>query len=135
MLLTARQKRFVDEYLLDLNATQAAVRAGYSARTAGAIGCENLTKPEVAAAICSAQTERANRTKVTADDIVKELWWIATTSSSDRTRVAALSWLGKHLAMFTQKVQVSEDLPTIRFVLTDESTGIPTASPSGNGFG
>jgi len=135
MLLTARQRRFVGEYLLDLNATQAAIRAGYSARSASAIGCENLTKPEVAAAICSAQAERGSRTKVTADDVVRELWKIATRSDSDRTRVLALSWLGKHLAMFTQRVQVSEELPKIHIVLSDDPPGIPTESPSGNGFG
>lgn len=43
--LTEKQQRFVDEYLIDLNATQAAIRAGYSVKTADAIGCENLTKP------------------------------------------------------------------------------------------
>ena len=134
MSLTARQQRFVDEYLLDLNATQAAVRAGYSARTAGAIGYENLTKPQIGSAICEAQAERARRTRVTADDVIRELWGIATRSDSDRTRVLALSWIGKHLAMFTQRVQVSEELPKIHLVLTDESTGIPD-SPSGNGFG
>ncbi len=135
MSLTARQQRFVNEYLLDLNATQAAVRAGYSARTAGAIGCENLTKPQVATAICEAQAERARQTRVTADDVLRELWSIAQSSSSDRIRVVALSWVGKHLAMFTQRVQVSEELPKIHIVLSDDPPDIPTESPSGNGFG
>ena len=45
--LSAKQQRFVDEYMVDLNATQAAIRAGYSKRTARAIGCENLTKPNI----------------------------------------------------------------------------------------
>jgi len=131
MSLTARQQRFVNEYLLDLNATQAAVRAGYSARTAGAIGYENLTKPQVATAICEAQAERARQTRVTADDVLRELWSIAQSSSSARTRVLALSWVGKHLAMFTQRVQVSEELPKIHIVLSDDPPGIPTESPSG----
>ena len=47
--LTAKQRRFVEEYLIDLNATQAAIRAGYSPATAGAIGSENLKKPEIRA--------------------------------------------------------------------------------------
>lgn len=51
MALNARQQRFVEEFLVDLNATQAAIRAGYSKRTARAIGCENLTKPDIAAEI------------------------------------------------------------------------------------
>ena len=131
MLPTEKQRRFVDEYLVDLNATQAAIRAGYSERSASAIGCENLSKPELADAISMAQAERSSRTKVTADDVLRELWRIATTSSSDRTRVLALSWLGKHLAMFTQRVQVSDELPKIHFVLTDESTCTATDSRSG----
>lgn len=45
--MTAKQKRFCDEYLIDLNATQAAIRAGYSEKTARAIGNENLTKPYI----------------------------------------------------------------------------------------
>lgn len=45
--LTDKQKRFIDEYLVDLNATQAAIRAGYSPKTARAVGSENLTKPDI----------------------------------------------------------------------------------------
>ena len=45
--LTAKQERFVEEYLVDLNATRAAIRAGYSENTAAAVGCENLTKPNI----------------------------------------------------------------------------------------
>lgn len=45
--MTKKQKRFVEEYLIDLNATQAAIRAGYSPDTAGSIGAENLKKPEI----------------------------------------------------------------------------------------
>ncbi len=49
--LTARQERFIDEYLIDLNATQAAIRAGYSRNSALQIGVENLSKPVIAAAV------------------------------------------------------------------------------------
>lgn len=51
MKLTAKQKRFVQEYLIDLNATQAAIRAGYSKKSAHSIGPENLEKPEIKQAI------------------------------------------------------------------------------------
>lgn len=71
--LTPKQERFVEEYLVDLNATQAAIRAGYSERTAGATGHENLRKPEIAAAIQRAQEERSKRTEVTADRVLQEL--------------------------------------------------------------
>ena len=71
--LTPRQARFVEEYLVDLNATQAAIRAGYSARTADKIGSELLGKTRVAEAISQAQTTRSDRTQVTADRVVAEL--------------------------------------------------------------
>jgi phage terminase small subunit len=75
--LTPKQTRFVDEYLVDLNATQAAIRAGYSAKTADAIGRENLGKPLVAAAVAARKKERAERTRITADRVLLELARIA----------------------------------------------------------
>ncbi len=71
--LTDKQRAFVDEYIVDLNATQAAIRAGYSKRTAYATGAENLRKPQIASAIEEAKARRAERTKVTADRVVTEL--------------------------------------------------------------
>lgn len=71
--LTPKQQRFVEEYLVDLNATQAAIRAGYSPDTARAIGCENLTKPDIAAAIDEAQAKRSMRTNITQDQVLREL--------------------------------------------------------------
>lgn len=75
--LTAKQARFVEEYLLDLNATQAAIRAGYSERMAHSIGWENLQKPAIAEAIAAAQAARASRTEVTQDRVLAELAKIA----------------------------------------------------------
>lgn len=72
-MLKARQRRFVDEYLVDLNATEAAKRAGYSEKTAWVIGAENLRKPKIAAAIQKAMDERAERTKITQDKVLSEL--------------------------------------------------------------
>ena len=57
--MTKKQKRFVDEYLIDLNITQAAIRAGYSPKTAYSIGSENLKKPEIRACIEKAMAERS----------------------------------------------------------------------------
>lgn len=71
--LTAKQSLFVKEYLVDLNATQAAIRAGYSEKTARAIGAENLTKPDVAAAISTAKTERAEATDINARWVLARL--------------------------------------------------------------
>ncbi|ALV06690.1 terminase small subunit [Roseateles depolymerans] len=76
-VLTHLQRLFVDEYLIDLNASKAALRAGYSAKTAGRIGSYLLEKPKVAAAIEEAMKERANRTNITADRILQELARVA----------------------------------------------------------
>jgi phage terminase small subunit len=75
--LTPKQQRFVDEYLVDLNATQAAIRAGYSRRAAYSIGEENLKKPEIARAVAEAQAARAERVHIKADDVLRELARIA----------------------------------------------------------
>ena len=73
MSLTAKQQVFVNEYLIDLNATQAAIRAGYSEKAAAEIGCENLIKPNIRDAIAEAQAERAKRTQIDADWVLREL--------------------------------------------------------------
>ena len=75
--LTAKQERFVAEYLVDLNATQAAIRAGYSAKTAAEIGAENLRKPQIAAAVQKAQQARSVRTGITQDRVLNEIAIIA----------------------------------------------------------
>ena len=69
--LTDKQELFCLEYLIDLNATQAAIRAGYSTRTAQAIGAENLTKPLISERIAKAFNERAEETKINAAYVLK----------------------------------------------------------------
>jgi phage terminase small subunit len=71
--LTDKQQLFVDEYIIDLNATKAAIRAKYSAKTAKEIGFENLTKPHIAKAIQNAMAARSKRTEVNADYVLKRL--------------------------------------------------------------
>lgn len=71
--MTKKQKRFVEEYLIDLNATQAAIRAGYSPKAAYSIGSENLRKPEIRACIEKAMAERSKRTGINQDRIIMEL--------------------------------------------------------------
>jgi len=71
--LTPKQEAFCLEYLLDLNATQAAIRAGYSEATAQAIGSENLSKPLVQKRVNELQAERMARTKISADRVLKEI--------------------------------------------------------------
>lgn len=71
--LNPRQAAFVDEYLLDLNATQAAIRAGYSQKTAGQMGHDLLKIPEIQDAIAAAGTRRSERTQIDAAWMLKRL--------------------------------------------------------------
>lgn len=76
--LTARQEAFVREYLIDLNATQAATRAGYSPKTANEQGARLLANVSVADAISRAKEARAERTEITADMVLQQWWKLAT---------------------------------------------------------
>jgi phage terminase small subunit len=71
--LTPKQELFVLEYLKDFNATQAAIRAGYSEKSAEVIGHENLRKPNIREAIKSAKIERTERVKIDADWVMQRL--------------------------------------------------------------
>lgn len=81
--LTPKQARFIEEYLVDLNATQAAIRAGYSEKTARQIAEQNLSKLDIQNAITSAQQARSARTNITQDDVLKRYWSIATANPND----------------------------------------------------
>lgn len=110
--LTPKQERFVAEYLVDLNATQAAIRAGYSAKRADALGYENLRKPEIAAAVEAAMAERAASCKRTAEQVLKDIQDLTreTWKGGDlRTALKGLELEGRHLGMFTDKVAASHD--------------------------
>ena len=71
--LTKKQELFVSEYLIDLNATQAAIRSGYSEKTACETGSENLRKPHIQDAISKAQNKRLEKNEVNADYVLKRL--------------------------------------------------------------
>ena len=83
MALTEKQRRLVDEYLIDLNATQAAIRAGYSVKTAREQASQNLTKLNIQQAISEKMAERSKRTGVNQDRIVLELAKIAFVNAAD----------------------------------------------------
>ena len=72
MSLTAKQQAFVDEYLIDLNATQAAIRAGYSAKTAMEQGYQLLQNPSVSTALSEAVAARSERTQINADYVLRQ---------------------------------------------------------------
>lgn len=106
--LTPKQQRFVEEYLIDLNATQAAIRSGYSEKTAKSVGHENLTKPDIQKAIAEAQEKLSNKAQVTVEMVVQGLLNEAkdlSEGSTQSARVAAWAHLGKYLKMFTDKVE------------------------------
>lgn len=81
--MTDKQKRFVEEYLIDLNATKAAIRAGYSKESARQIGADNMSKTYIQEAIAEAMKRRSERTEVTQDMIVAQLAKIAFVDMKD----------------------------------------------------
>ena len=83
MALNAKQERFCEEYLVDLNATQAAIRAGYSDKTAKSQGSRLLTKADVSARVGELKAERAKRTEITADRVLRELARVAFVDPTD----------------------------------------------------
>lgn len=83
MALTAKQQRFVDEYLKDLNATQAAIRAGYSKKTAAVIATENLRKPNIQAIVTKRMDARGQKAAITQEMVLERLWMIATANPNE----------------------------------------------------
>ena len=124
--LTPKQQRFVEEYLIDLNATQSAIRAGYSEKTAQEIGSENLSKPMVAKAIAEAQEKLSNKAQVTVEMVVQGLLNEAkdlSEGSTQSARVSAWAHLGKHLGMFKDKIEhTGKDGKPIETVNSNVST-------------
>ncbi len=135
--LPKKRQLFVDAYLVSLNATQSAITAGYSAKTAYSIGQELLKFPEVANAIQKAMDKRSQRTEITADYVLNGIKEIAerclqrvpvmTGKGEDRTQATddegrhvwtfdaaganrAFENLGKHLKLFTDKVELTGNL-------------------------
>ena len=119
--LTAKQAQFVKEYLVDLNAAQAAHRAGYSPKTAKQTGSENLAKPAIAKAIAEALEARSKRVEFTADDVLRKLASIANEEHDDalaKDRIKCLELLGKNLGMFNKLVLAGDpDKPIVTQVV------------------
>lgn len=117
--LTARQQRFIDEYCIDQNGKQAAIRAGYKPRTAEIIASQNLRKLNVKQAIDKKLQKKAEQCDVSAEYVINSLKAIAdskTEKTTDRTK--ALELLGKYLKLFTEKVESNNDT-TVRVIIDD----------------
>lgn len=131
--MNARQKKFCDEYLIDCNATQAAIRAGYSPKTAKSIGQENLTKPDLKAYIdeqlellhnqktADAQevleyltaVMRGEHTEQTLRLIGEGVQKIADIDVSAKERIKAAELIGKRYGMFKENVDISGAVPVV----------------------
>ncbi len=127
--MTLKQRRFCDEYLIDLNATAAAIRAGYSRKTAYSIGSENLKKPELSAYLRARMAEKEAALIAKQDEVMKYLTRVMRreeretvidmngksheTPNSVKDANKAAELLGKRYAMFTDGMIVDNALPEI----------------------
>lgn len=128
--LTEKQQRFCDEYLIDLNATQAAIRAGYSRKTAHSIGAENLTKPELKKYIENRMAEKEAALIADQDEVLKYLTSVMRGESAahvlardeigadrviekppdEKERLRAAELLGKRYGLYTDRVEQEIDM-------------------------
>lgn len=152
--MSPKQQRFVEEYLVDLNATAAAKRAGYSERRASEIGWQLLQKTTVQEAIQAAREKLSRKTEITAEYVLTRLKMeseLTGEGSSHSARVRAIELLGKHIAMFSdrlihtaapelldvvRKALANADTSNILAVLSDRLSGVPPVpEPGGPGLG
>ncbi|RFD33856.1 terminase small subunit [Pseudomonas sp. GL93] len=119
MALTAKQQRFVDEYLIDLNATQAAIRAGYSKKTARQIADQNLSKLDIKAALEKRMQSRSARTEITQDMVLREL---AKIGFSDIRKV--IRWGETQVRMVDREDDAPEDMVPYHGLALIDSTEV-----------
>ncbi|WP_010245857.1 terminase small subunit [Acetivibrio cellulolyticus] len=118
--LTLKQRIFVDEYLIDLNATQAAIRAGYSKKTAYRTGADNLIKPQIQAQIQKRMKDREERTEITQDFVLRELYAIANANGADFAKVVKKSITQPVLDDEGSVIQKEEFYNVVEIEPTDE---------------
>lgn len=113
--LTAKQEMFCKEYLIDLNATQAAIRAGYSEKTAQQVGSENLLKPVISEKIKSAMDKRSKKTEINAEWVLKQavdMFKICKEAGELNTSKGFLELAGKHCDVnaFKERVEIDANV-------------------------
>ena len=114
--LTPKQRRFCEEFIVDLNGTQAAIRAGYSAKTANPQAARLLAKASVAAHVAKLQAEAAARNEISVDKVISMLaasYTDAKAANQHGPAVRAAELLGKRLGMFRDRVEVQESGLTV----------------------
>lgn len=114
--MTAKQQRFCDEYLIDLNATQAAIRAGYSKKTAKQIGQENLTKPDINEYIGKRMAEKEKSLIADQDEVMRYLTAVMRREKTDSVVVTLNKEVSKYLPGADGKLYkqtVKEEVPEI----------------------
>lgn len=135
MPLNEKQKRFVLEYLVDLNATQAAIRAGYSEKSASRIAVELLNKTQVSEEIQKQRAKLQNKLEITQERVLEELAQVAFARASDQTisdlkytnKLKALELLGKYFSIFEPKQaqnNLAEDDPITQALKEDAGHGV-----------
>lgn len=137
--LTDKQNMFCKEYLVDLNATQAAIRAGYSAKTANRMGAENLSKPVIQSRIQELIKEREQRTEITADMVLQRWWDIATADPNEiihLRRVCCRNCYGiDHQYQWRDKEEYSRAVQTaIRAAEAEDKEPVIPSDAGGYGF-
>ncbi len=112
MVFTEKQNRFINEYPVDLDGTKAAIRAGYSEKTAAQQASRLLRNVNIQNAIKEKLDKRQERTEITADKVLKELGSIGFNAGGERTadRLKALELIGKHLGMYTDRVEMTAEI-------------------------
>jgi phage terminase small subunit len=113
--LTPKQQRFCEEYIVDLNATQAAIRAGYSKKTAGSQGHDLLKKPEIQNFVSSLAEARSEKTKITAENVLRELSLMGFANMQDYMTVQENGTAFVDLSQLTR-----DQAAAIQEIVTDE---------------
>jgi len=107
-----KRRRFIAEYLRDLNATEAATRAGYSAATAYSAGWRLLKRPDVREQIQKAMDKRAEKTQITAEYVlegIKAVTQAAVERGEAANALRGYELMGKHLKLFTDKIEQKQE--------------------------
>ena len=111
--LSPREQLFVTEWLVDKNAKQAAIRAGYSAKSAAKTGFVMMQKARIMDAVRKALEDQQKRTLITADQVLRDIDRIAEKAEGAGEFTAALKGkelIGKHYKLFTDKVELAADV-------------------------